>query len=192
VVNVQVEARGVDQPVLIGGGAVSLNGQPPGFPWYTSYALGPGEITQVGVSAEFAEPAPFIPYDIILAADIDGNSVPDAEAAAGMIFSEPPLDVVAVPPPGPAIPVRFDLVNATPNPFHRVLAVEFDLPRASALRLELFDVSGRRVRTIAEAAAPAGRARRMLDAGGLPSGVYVLRLEAAGEVRTRRVVMLKK
>jgi hypothetical protein len=192
VVNVEVDARGVDQSILVGGGAVSLNGQPPGSPWFTSYALAPGEIAEVGVSAEFVEPAPFIPYDIVVAADADGNGVPDAEAAAGMIYGEPPLNVVGVTAPGATLPTRFELVSTAPNPFHRVLAVDFDLPRVTTVKLELFDISGRRVRSVVEPSAPAGRVRRMLDAGGLPSGVYVLRVQAGAEARSRRVVMLKR
>jgi len=38
----------------------------------------------------------------------------------------------------------------------------------------------------------AGRGLRMLDAGGLPSGAYLLRLETESQVRTKRVVMLRE
>jgi hypothetical protein len=191
VVNVQIGAVGVDQPPLVGGGAVSLNGLPPGVPWIATYVLVPGESTLVHVDAQFVDPAPFIPYDIVLSADIDGNYAPDAETAAGMINSEPALDVVAVPPGAAAPPDRFELADTWPNPFHRSLAVAFDLPGPASVKLELYDVSGRRVRSVVEARVGAGRNLRMLDAAGLHSGVYLLRIESQGRVRTRRVVMLK-
>lgn len=191
VVDVRVEAIGVDQPPLIGGGVVSLNGQPPGFPWFTTYVLVPGESTTVHVDAAFTEASPFAPYDILLSADINGDAQPDAQVAAGMINSEAPVDVTAVLPPVAELPTRFDLVSTAPNPFHRLLAVQLDLPRAGRVKLELFDVSGRRVRSVVEAMA-AGRALRMVDASGLPSGVYLLRFEAGGVVRTRNVVMLRE
>jgi len=191
VVNVQIGAVGVDQPPLVGGGAVSLNGLPPGVPWIATYVLVPGESTLVHVDAQFVDPAPFIPYDIVLSADIDGNYAPDAETAAGMINSEPALDVVAVPPGAASPPDRFELADTWPNPFHRSLAVAFDLPGPASVKLELYDVSGRRVRSVVEARVGAGRNLRVLDATGLHSGVYLLRIESQGRVRTRRVVMLK-
>jgi PKD repeat protein len=191
VVNVVVGAVGVDQPPLLGGGAVSLNQLPPGTPWIATYVLVPGESTLVHVDAEFVDPAPFIPYDIVLEADVNGDYATDAATAAGMINSEPALDVVAVPPAAAPPPDRFELADTWPNPFHRALSVAFDLPSPAAVKIELYDVSGRRVRSLVEARVGAGRNLRMIDAGGLHSGVYLLRIESQGHVRTRRVVMLK-
>jgi len=187
-VNVEVEAIGVDQPILVGGGTVSLNGQPPGFPWFTSYALAPGESTLVNVDAQFTELTPFVPYDILLSADIDGNGSPDAKVAAGMINSEAPLTNLGVPKERP--PSTVDLIGAWPNPFHRLLTVELALPKAGAVQLELYDVGGRRVRRVVRENVAAGRGLRVLDAAGLPSGLYLLRVETEGMVRTRRIVLL--
>ena len=58
------------------------------------------------------------------------------------------------------------------------------------LRIGLYDVAGRRVRKLADGLAQAGPSSRMLDARGLTSGVYFVRLETLGQVRTARVVLL--
>jgi hypothetical protein len=60
----------------------------------------------------------------------------------------------------------------------------------------LYDVSGRRVANLLDAVHGAGEVEvrwsgRGLAGEVLPSGVYYARLVAAGEVRTRRVVLLK-
>jgi hypothetical protein len=127
-VNVEVEAIGVDQPILVGGRHRELEWPAAGFPWFTSYALAPGESTLVNVDAQFTELTPFVPYDILLSADIDGNGSPDAKVAAGMINSEAPLTDLEVPKERP--PSTVDLIGAWPNPFHRLLTVELALPKA--------------------------------------------------------------
>jgi hypothetical protein len=142
----------------------------------------------VNVDAQFTELTPFVPYDILLSADIDGNGSPDAKVAAGMINSEAPLTDLGVPKERP--PSTVDLIGAWPNPFHRLLTVELALPKAGAVQLELYDVGGRRVRRVVRENVAAGRGLRVLDAAGLPSGLYLLRVETEGMVRTRRVVLL--
>jgi hypothetical protein len=69
--------------------------------------------------------------------------------------------------------------------------VDFELPRLGWMRLALFDVGGRRVRILADGLVEPGRHQRALDARGLASGVYFLRLETQGMARTMRVVLLK-
>jgi len=72
----------------------------------------------------------------------------------------------------------------------RLLTVELALPKAGAVQLELYDVGGRRVRRVVRENVAAGRGLRVLDAAGLPSGLYLLRVETEGMVRTRRIVLL--
>jgi flagellar hook assembly protein FlgD len=60
----------------------------------------------------------------------------------------------------------------------------------------VYDASGARVATLVDARLPAGRHRaRWNGADGrgarVASGVYFCRLEAAGEERTRKLVLLK-
>ncbi len=194
VVGVGVEARQANfEPVGPGGPPpiVSLNGLPPGVPWIENFVLAPGESTHVAVEAMFMDAAPFRLYDVVFSIDTDGNGSTDAEVAVGLLNSEHPLGVVGV-PPDPTAPARFELLGASPNPFHRLLGIEFMLSQAGPVRLELYDVKGRRVRTMPEAEANAGRNLRMIDAGGLPGGVYFVRLEAEGQRLTRRVVLLRE
>jgi hypothetical protein len=78
-----------------------------------------------------------------------------------------------------------------PNPFNPTTVISYELPEAADVRLEVFDVLGRRVRVLQEARVPAGLHRVALDAGALSSGVYFYTLSAGGVERTRRMVLLR-
>jgi len=78
-----------------------------------------------------------------------------------------------------------------PNPFAGATAIEVRLPRAGRLSAAVYDVTGRRVATLADGERPAGTHTLRWDAGGVAPGVYVVRVEAAGEVRTRRAVVVR-
>ena len=51
---------------------------------------------------------------------------------------------------------RFALSRPTPNPFSRAAELRFAVPQASPVSVEVFDVSGRLVRTLVSGALPAG------------------------------------
>ncbi len=91
--------------------------------------------------------------------------------------------------PGAEIPLRFALHANQPNPFRGTTVVPFDLPWESEVRLEVFDLLGRRVATIADATYPAGAHAvewNLRDAGGgtVRPGVYVYRM-SAGQFRAK-------
>ncbi len=90
-------------------------------------------------------------------------------------------------------PVAFALEGAQPNPTHRArLTVTFALPGASPARLELVDVSGRRVAWREVGALGAGRHTVDLAEGRrVAPGFYILRLTQGGELRTRRVLVIE-
>ena len=74
--------------------------------------------------------------------------------------------------------------------------IRFVLPRTAVASLEVFDISGRLVRTLATGARAAGsQAVRWdgTDGGGRPvgAGVYLLRLETMGARLERRVIRIR-
>ena len=100
----------------------------------------------------------------------------------------------------PNKPVRLALYPCIPNPIDRHATralIRFDLPRASsAVGLRLLDVSGRRVRTLAEGAHAAGQHRVEWDgrdAQGRPvaSGVYYYVLTVEDWSHGRRLLVLR-
>jgi len=83
-----------------------------------------------------------------------------------------------------------------PNPFNPATTLRFRLDEAGWVRLLVFDVSGRLVRTVADGPHERGafeRTWRGKDDRGRPvaPGVYVARLEAKGTTATRKMVLVK-
>ena len=82
-------------------------------------------------------------------------------------------------------PAAFSVRGVYPNPSAGDVSVAFDLPAEAEVQVEVFDVTGRRVKTLApvRAAAGAGRSLR-LDAADLAAGTYTYRLSAQTDTRT--------
>lgn len=98
--------------------------------------------------------------------------------------------------PDGALPSSFALYQNSPNPFNPATSIRFDLPSAGDVRLEIFDVTGRRVAMLADGLQDAGRHElswRGEDDRGRPlsSGVYFYKLSSAGFTETRQMLLLK-
>jgi hypothetical protein len=94
------------------------------------------------------------------------------------------------------IPSRFELHANHPNPFNPSTAIAYDLPKASKVRLVIYDVSGREIRVLADADEEPGRRIATWDGRNargetVASGVYFYRLNAGDFVQTRKMVFLK-
>jgi hypothetical protein len=89
-----------------------------------------------------------------------------------------------LPPPGRQLKFA-----AAPNPAHNALHLAFDLPTADRATIEVFDLGGRRMRTLVVAQA----GHHELDIGpvDLSSGVYLVRITHAGTIRTLRVALAR-
>jgi len=99
---------------------------------------------------------------------------------------------VALPTPTPEPgAMAWELLEAAPNPFNPTTSIRFRTSGAGPVKFEVFDLGGRRVRLVEDSVLGAGTHSRVLAADGLASGVYLLRLEADGQKRTGRVLLLK-
>ena len=90
-----------------------------------------------------------------------------------------------------ALPLVFALEGNHPNPFNPVTTIGYVLPEEAPVKLVVYDVLGREVATLVDGRQEAGRHAVVFDATRLPSGTYVYRLEAAGQVETGRMLLLK-
>jgi len=93
--------------------------------------------------------------------------------------------------PRPARPLAPTLGAPWPNPFNPTARVEYELPRPSAISLTVHDLLGRRVAVLAEGLRAAGRHEAVIDGSRLASGLYFVTLEAAGQVETRKVLLVR-
>ncbi|MCP4547993.1 MAG: T9SS type A sorting domain-containing protein [bacterium] len=77
---------------------------------------------------------------------------------------------------------------ACPNPSSGQSSIAFDLPRAAAVELALYDINGRRVETLANGVL--GRGHHVVRTGDLASGIYLIRLRVGNETRSGKLVIL--
>ena len=94
--------------------------------------------------------------------------------------------VVSTPPDLTPSRLTFAIVGA--QPVGNLVRFKFDLPEASSIAIEVFDVAGRRVGETIHEARPAGHGEIAWDAGRLATGVYHARLTAGGRQATTRLV----
>jgi len=88
-------------------------------------------------------------------------------------------------------PSKFRLAQSIPNPFTHETEIRYDLPHASPVRLEVFDVTGRRVAVLVNRIESPGRKAVRWKANGVANGVYFYRLTAGEFTESRRMTLLR-
>ena len=95
------------------------------------------------------------------------------------------------------IPESFGLGTPYPNPFNPVTAFSYDLPEKSEVNISIYSLSGHVVAELVNGVVEPGKRKEVWDAGNLPSGVYLIRMEAVSTETnsrysdTRKVIMVK-
>ncbi len=98
--------------------------------------------------------------------------------------------------PPSVLPGHFSLEQNYPNPFNPSTYIEFSLPRAGHVSLDVFNILGQRVRTLLDQAMPAGFHRVVFDGRSssgdeLSTGVYLYRLKTDDNVASRKMILMK-
>lgn len=95
-----------------------------------------------------------------------------------------------------SLPSGFQLFQSYPNPFNATTRIAFEIPTASRVELEIFDLSGASVCKPAEGWYPAGHYDLIWNGTGesgeaVASGVYFYRLKAGAGSEVKRMILLK-
>lgn len=88
-------------------------------------------------------------------------------------------------------PQPFRLYGNFPNPCNPTTEIRFEIGDAGFVSLEVYDVLGREVATLANEEMKSGQYERTFDGTGLATGVYFYRLRTEGFVQTRKLLLLK-
>ncbi|MBK7142118.1 MAG: S8 family peptidase [bacterium] len=95
-----------------------------------------------------------------------------------------------IPGDDPNLPHSFALLQNYPNPFNPSTVIAFDLPRASAYSLTVYDITGREVLQ-RNGEARAGRTEITWNAARQGSGLYLYRLTAGNYSASRKMLLIK-
>lgn len=94
------------------------------------------------------------------------------------------------------LPEKIFLSQNYPNPFNAGTTIRFELPSRLHVRVEVFDLLGRKVRRLVDEDFQPGSYPRVWDGRSdlgtsMASGAYFCRLTSGGRVETRRMVLLR-
>lgn len=90
-----------------------------------------------------------------------------------------------------AVPRESSLDPVYPNPFNPRANIRFRMSSAAHVSLEVLDLFGRTVGRLIDSELPAGIHAAAWDAGGVSSGVYVMRLTTGDRVSTQKAVLVR-
>ena len=119
---------------------------------------------------------------------VSGLGSPRAFSIGAISSTEDPIE---------ALPGGDRLISqASPNPFYAATSIRLDLPAEAHVRLEVFDVQGRRVALPADIDLSVGTHLvtwdgRDTDGRDVPKGIYLYRMAMDGKVEVGRVVKLR-
>ncbi|MGF1669284.1 MAG: T9SS type A sorting domain-containing protein, partial [Balneolaceae bacterium] len=88
-------------------------------------------------------------------------------------------------------PNQFRLEQNFPNPFNPSTVINFTLPQASEVKLNVYNVLGQRVATLVNGQLNSGTHSIRFDARSLASGVYFYRLEAGNFIQQKSMTLIK-
>ena len=89
------------------------------------------------------------------------------------------------------IPSEFELSQNYPNPFNPTTNIKLQIPKAGNVKLTVFDVTGREVAILVNENLSAGEYKVDFNATGLTSGVYFYRIESAGFIDVKKMILVK-
>ncbi len=98
---------------------------------------------------------------------------------------------LSVPTTPSDLPTAYRLEQNYPNPFNPTTTIVFDLPRATSVKLNVYDINGRLVHELVNGELAAGHHAAHFDGAGFPSGMYLYRLTTPEFSDLGKMLLLK-
>ena len=89
------------------------------------------------------------------------------------------------------LPTEVALLGNYPNPFNPETTIRYALPQSGKVHLAVYDLLGHEVAVLVDEPKPAGHHATRFDAGDLPSGAYVYRLQAQDKIMVQIMMLVK-
>ncbi len=89
------------------------------------------------------------------------------------------------------LPLIYSLEQNYPNPFNPSTTIRYAIPEASKVKITIYDILGRQVRTLVNDVQNTGVYNISFDAAALSSGVYIYRLQAGDFFESKRMILIK-
>lgn len=89
------------------------------------------------------------------------------------------------------VPTKYDLLQNYPNPFNPNTQIQFELPVASHVNLEVYNSLGQKVMELVNEQRSAGYHTATFNASGLSSGVYLYKITTPSFTKTMKMLLIK-
>ncbi len=86
---------------------------------------------------------------------------------------------------------KYSLSQNYPNPFNPVTNISYTLPKASKVKLEIYNLLGQQITMVINEYKPAGYHEVQLEATQLSSGIYMYRIQAGEFSQVKKMVVMK-
>ncbi len=93
--------------------------------------------------------------------------------------------------PQDELPQELELAQNYPNPFNPTTLIEYALPEAGDVRIDVFNIIGQRVQTLINRHQQPGYHTATFDGSRLSSGAYIYRIQFEGKTITRKMMLIK-
>ncbi|MBE2217346.1 MAG: T9SS type A sorting domain-containing protein [Ignavibacteria bacterium] len=143
---------------------------------------------------------PFNGHDMTWTSIFDGNNlILSGETAISytnweLILIKYRSDPIGIISQTSVIPSKYTLSQNYPNPFNPTTIIKFGIPNYSGGNntiLEVFDISGRLVKTLVNESLASGTYKVEFNAGKLSSGIYFYRLTSGARTLTKKMILVK-
>jgi hypothetical protein len=98
---------------------------------------------------------------------------------------------IGIRPAAGTLPDKFILYQNYPNPFNPVTNIRYDVPKAEQVKLVVYDILGRDVKTLVNEYKSPGSYEINFNASNFASGTYFYRIQAGDFVQIKKMVMVK-
>ncbi|MBS1493413.1 MAG: fibronectin type III domain-containing protein [Bacteroidetes bacterium] len=89
------------------------------------------------------------------------------------------------------VPTKWNLSQNYPNPFNPTTKINFDIPKESFVKINVYDISGRLVANLVNEKKDAGYFTVEFNASSLASSVYFYRIETEAFTMTKKMMVVK-
>ena len=85
----------------------------------------------------------------------------------------------------------YELLQNFPNPFNPTTNIQFSVPKAGLVKLDVIDLLGRTVMSFSETISSPGIFQKTITAANLTSGTYLIKMTAGSFTQTRKMIFMK-
>ncbi len=192
----------IAQNEMIGGTVLMLGNDGTGVMSYSisAEAISPaGTWITVEPSSGVLQPQEHIDIDVIVQADTTNDNIYEffgevtvrSNACPDTVVTLPVLVTVLDAKNPETLPNSFGLSPAFPNPFNGTTTLNLQVPVETELRLEVFNIEGKWLKTLIDGRVSAGIHNINVDLAGQATGVYIARAQSAEAISTQKLLYIR-